>query len=94
MTIKPKKGYAVKEFWFTKKGNHLYVFTPQWPKKTKLLIKDVQPKINTQVKLMGCEKSLPYTETSNGILIDISSITIHDLKSQYVFGFQVSNVIE
>ena len=43
---------------------------------------------------MGCEKSLPFTETNNGIVIDISSITIHDLKSQYVFGFKVSNVIE
>ena len=43
---------------------------------------------------MGCEKSLPYKETNNGILIDISSINIHDLKSQYVFGFKVSNVKE
>ena len=94
MTINPKMGNAVKEFWFTKKENHLYVFTPQWPKKTKLLIKDVKTTIKTEVKLMGCEKSLPYTETSKGIIIDISSINIHDLKSHYVFGFKISNVKE
>ena len=43
---------------------------------------------------MGCEKSLPYTETSKGIIIDISSINIHDLKSHYVFGFKISNIKE
>ena len=63
-------------------------------KKMNLLIEDVKPTINTDVKLMGCERSLPYTETRNGILIDISSITIHDLKSHYVFGFKLSNIKE
>ena len=94
MTINPKKGNAVKEFWFTKKGNNLYAFAPEWPKNINILIEDVKITIKTEVKLMGCEKSLPYTETNNGIVIDISSINIHDLKSQYVFGFKVSNIIE
>ena len=56
--------------------------------------KDVKTTNKTEVKLMGCEKSLPYKETIDGIVIDISSITINDLKSQYVFGFKVSNVEE
>ena len=94
MTINPKNGNAVKEFWFTKKGNNLYAFAPEWPKNINILIEDVKTTIETEVKLMGCEKSLPYTETNNGIVIDISSINIHDLKSQYVFGFKVSNIIE
>ena len=94
MTINPKKGNAVKEFWFTKKGNNLYAFAPEWPKNINILIEDVKTTNKTEVKLMGCEKSLPYTETNNGIVIDISSITINDLKSQYVFGFKVSNIIE
>jgi alpha-L-fucosidase len=94
MTINPKMGNAVKQFWFTKKQNNLYVFAPEWPKNINILIKDVKTTNKTEVKLMGCEKSLPFTETNNGIVIDISSITIHDLKSQYVFGFKVSNVIE
>ena len=59
-----------------------------------ILIKDVKTTIMTEVKLMGCEKSLPYSETTTGIVVDISSITIHDLKSHYVFGFKVSNIKE
>ena len=72
----------------------MYAFAPEWPKNINILIEDVKTTFNTEVKLMGCEKSLPYTETNNGIIVDISSITIHDLKSQYVFGFKVSNIIE
>ena len=92
MTINPKKGNAVKEFWFTKET----ICTLLLPngRNINILIEDVKTTIETEVKLMGCEKSLPYTETNNGIIIDISSINIHDLKSQYVFGFKVSNIIE
>jgi hypothetical protein len=41
---------------------------------------------------MGCDKSLKYKETSGGIIVDISSIDIRDLKSQFVFGFKISNI--
>jgi hypothetical protein len=35
---------------------------------------------------------LPYVKTNKGIKIDVSSIGIRDLKSQFVFGFKLSNI--
>lgn len=92
MTINPKKGNAVKEFWFSQKENNLYAFAPEWPKSSYIIIKDVKPTKQTEIKLMGCEKNLPYKKIKDGIKIDISSITIHDLPSPYVFGFKISNI--
>ena len=41
---------------------------------------------------MGCEKSLPFTDLKDGIEIDISSIKINDLKTNYVYGFKISQI--
>jgi len=92
MTISPKEGNSVKEFWFTKKESNLYAFSPEWPKTKSIFIKDVKPTKETNISLMGCDKSLKYKATSEGIIIDISSIGIRDLKSQFVFGFKISNI--
>ena len=92
MTINPKNGNAIKEFWFTLKDKNLYFFSPEWPKDESIIIKDITPTKYTKVKLMGCEKSLPFTDLKDGIEIDISSIKINDLKTNYVYGFKISQI--
>ena len=92
MTIDPKEGDAVKEFWFSQKEGNLYAFSPEWPKTSSIVIKEVVPSSKTIVTLMGCDKELPYVKTAKGIKIDISSIGIRDLKTQFVFGFKLSNI--
>ena len=92
MTINPKEDHAVKEFWFTQKESNLYAFSPEWPKTKSIFIKDVKPTKETNISLMGCDKSLKYNETSDGIVVDISPIGIRDLKSKFVFGFKISNI--
>jgi len=92
MTINPKNGNAIKEFWFTLKDKNLYFFSPEWPKDESIIIKDITPTKYTNVKLMGCEKSLPFTDLKDGIEIDISSIKINDLKTNYVYGFKISQI--
>jgi len=92
MTISPKEGNAVKEFWFTQKGDNVYAFSPEWPKSSEILIKDIKVTKKTEVKLMGYDNVLPFKKTADGILVDISSIGIRDLKSQFVFGFKISNI--
>ena len=92
MTINPKNGKEIKEFWFTLKDKNLYFFSPEWPKDESIIIKDITPTKYTKVKLMGCEKSLPFTDLKDGIEIDISSIKINDLKTNYVYGFKISQI--
>ena len=91
MTIDPKPGDSVKEFWFTQKENNLYAFSPEWPSSSNIVIDDVVSTSDTKVVLMGCDKSLPFTQNENGISVDISSINFKDFKSQFVFGFKISN---
>ena len=92
MTIDPKPGDSVKEFWFTQKDNDLFAFSPEWPSKSQFTIKDAVATSDTKVTLMGCDKVLPYTQTEEGITVDISSINFRDFKSQFVFGFKLSNI--
>ena len=94
MTIDPKEGDAVKEFWFSQNKNNLFAFAPEWPETETIFIKDVVPTKQTKVTLMGCDKELKYKKTSKGIKIDLSKIAFSDLKSQFVFGFKISNINE
>ena len=91
MTIDPKEGDSVKEFWFTQKNNNVYAFAPEWPKKDKIFIKDIIITKETKVSLMSNSFALPFVQKEDGIEIDISSIKLWDLKSQFVFGFKISN---
>lgn len=92
MTINPKEGNAVKEYWFTQKDSNVYAFSPEWPKTSTITISDINPSEKTVVTLMGCSKELKFKKSQDGIEIDISEIGIRDLKSEYVYGFKISNV--
>ncbi len=92
MTIQPKEGNAVKEFYFTRKGNTLYALSPQWPSSDKILIRNVEAGIYTKVSLLGCSKELPYIRKDDGIEINISSLGMHDVKVQHMHTFRLTDV--
>lgn len=94
MTIHPKEGNAVKEFYFTSKGNNLYAFSPRWPSDSKIFIEDVVPGNNTKVSLLGCSKNLLFTSKNSGIEIDISSIGINDVAVQHMHVFKITGIRE
>jgi len=92
MTIHPKEGNAVKEFYFTMKGNNLHAFSPRWPSENKIFIEEVNPGNNTKVSMLGCKKELPFTTKNGGIEIDISSIGINDLAVEHMHVFRITDI--
>lgn len=92
MTIHPKPGNAVKEFYFTWKENTLYAISPHWPRDSKIFISDVVVGDNSTATLLGCDKSLTMERKNGGVEIDISSIGINDLPCNYMFTFRISGI--
>ena len=92
MTIDPKPGNAVKEFYFTKNKDVLYAISPLWPDRDKIFIKDVKIAKNSTASLLGCEKTLPMTAKNGGVEIDISSIGINDVAVMYLFTFRITGI--
>ena len=54
-TVDPDPGYAVKEVFFTKKGNNVYAILPRYPK-NKIVLKDIQTTGRTKITLLGSDK--------------------------------------
>jgi len=92
LTLDPKEGCAVKEFFFTKKGNTLYAFSPQFPSSEKIFIRDVKADSDTKVSLLGCAKQLPFEVKDGGMEIDISSIGINDISVTHMHAFKLTGV--
>ena len=92
MTINPREGNAVKEFYFTRKGMDLYAFSPRWPSVDKIFIKDVEVRKGTKVSLLGSSARLPVTAKKGGIEIDISQVGINDVKVQHMHVFKITEV--
>ena len=92
LTLTPREGNAVKEFFFTKKGNTLYAISPKFPSSDIIFIKDVQPGSDTKVSLLGCAKQLPFESKNGGIEIDISSIGINDVQVSHMPAFKLTEV--
>ena len=92
MTINPRPGNAVKEFWFTSKGRDLYALTPGWPKSDKIFIDNLLLSKQSKIQLLGCEKTLKWKRRNGGVEIDLSNISIHDLSCQHISTFKLCDV--
>lgn len=92
MTITPKPGNAVKMFYFTKKGNHLYALSPKWPKGDTIFINELSIGKNASASLLGCDKTLPLKSKNGGVEIDISSIGINDISCTYLYTFKITGI--
>ena len=57
-TVDPDPGYAVKEVFFTKKGNNVYAILPRYPK-NKIVLKDIQTKVQWKQKGNDIEVIMP-----------------------------------
>ncbi|MDN5217475.1 alpha-L-fucosidase [Fulvivirgaceae bacterium BMA12] len=90
-TVNPEPGKAVKELFFTSKGNDLYAISPKYPK-GKLIIKGVKPSKNTKVTLLGYEGELSYIKEGKKMIVDVPFLTFDELPCQHAWTFKISNV--
>lgn len=91
LTINPDKGFAVKEFFFTKKGTSLYAISPRLPMKD-FLIKNIKTEKNAKISMLGHKENLQWTQTKEGILVSMPNLDFNNLKCKHAFTFKISNV--
>jgi len=89
-TVDPQPGYAVREAFFTTKGNDLYVITPGWPKED-LLIRNLQLTSNSNISLLGTDLTLECEKSGEDLLIKIPSLKQELLPCNYAYVFKISS---
>lgn len=91
MTCDPEPGHAVKECWFTRKGDTLFALTPGWPRMEVMTVRDVVTTTTTRICLIGCEKKILWKQVGDNVKIDLRNIGIHDLPCEYIYTFEITN---
>ena len=93
MTIDPRPGQAVKELFFTRKGNTLYAISPGWPKTGLLEVNGVVTSADTTVSLLGSDAILNYRQEGDNLVIELDSVGIHDLpECGHMYTFKITGV--
>jgi alpha-L-fucosidase len=89
-TVEPAPGKAVKEIFFTSKGEDLYAIVPEYPK-GKLVIRDLQPRSGSKVTLLGYQPALTYRYKDGNLEIDVPYLTIDELPCYHAWCFKISH---
>lgn len=88
-TIDPEPGYAVREVFFTSKGDDIYAIVPTWPKET-LTIRDLKIKGSASVQLLGTDLKLTSTQKGRDLVIQVPVLTVDELPCKYAYTFKIS----
>lgn len=74
---------------YTTKGSDLYAIAIEYPQ-DELVLEIEQPKENTIVRMLGCEKILPWKYENGKMIIDTTPLKYNDLKSDAAWVFKIS----
>ena len=74
---------------YTTKGDDLYAIAIDYPQ-DELVLEIPQPKENTVVTMLGCEKVLPWKYEDGKMIIDTTPLKYNDLKSDAAWTFKIS----
>ena len=75
---------------YTTKGDDLYAIAIEFPQ-DELVLEIPQPKDNTVVRMLGCEKILPWRYEDGKMIIDTTPLKYNDLKSDAAWTFVIRN---
>jgi alpha-L-fucosidase len=88
-TVDPQPGYAVREAFFTKKGEEIFAIVPGWPEED-LLIRDLEVAPGTEIHLLGTDLKIDYEQKGKNLLIKIPAIEEAKLPCDYAYSFKIS----
>ena len=91
-TIHPEPGYAVKEVFFTKKGNDVYAILPQYPKPT-VILKGIKVTNKTRISMLGLDKKIVWKQKGEDIVITVPSLYYDEMPCNYAWTLKLENVI-
>jgi alpha-L-fucosidase len=90
-TVNPDPGMAVKEMFFTKKGNIVYAILPKLTDKA-VIINDISVSTGTKVTLVGSNKKFKWKKDGNGIIVAIPVLSITEIPFQEAYVLRISEV--
>lgn len=90
-TVNPDNGMAIKEIFFTQKGESLYCICPVFPEK-KLIVKDVQLKLDSKISMLGEEGSLKWKKSGDNIIIEMPDINPSKMPCEFAWTFKLDGV--
>jgi alpha-L-fucosidase len=88
-TVNPDPGDAVKEVFFTTKGDALYAILPTWGKDGKIQLKDVALN-GRKVTLLETGENLDASQTANGTEITMPAFDSTRIKSRHAWVVKIS----
>lgn len=88
LTVDPDPGYAVREVFFTRKGNAVYAILPKWPRSGKIILKDV-PTSGKTITLLETGEQLRVRPKGNNAEVTLPAFNPDKIKSQYAFVLKI-----
>jgi alpha-L-fucosidase len=87
----PKNGNAVKQAFFTRKGETLYAITVGWPGK-QFTVKDVTTAGKPKVSLLGYDGTLQCHLKGSNLVIDLPDLGPESLPTRYAYTLKLEGV--
>jgi len=91
LTLSPREGEAVKEIFFTRKGETLYAITPTLPV-GEFVVRGVTLEKNGEISLLGHGETLAWRQSGGDVIIELPEIRQSRLPSDLAFVFRMTNV--
>jgi alpha-L-fucosidase len=89
---KPKNGHAVKQVFFTSKGDAVYAITPGWPGETLVLRGVHGSKRDTEVHMLGLDRPLAWSQKGDDLLIQLPPFGPGESPSRYAWAFKLTAI--
>jgi len=86
---KPKGDLAVKQMFFTRKGETLYAITAGWPGK-ELVIRNLRAKPGAAVSLLGVEGTLRHRAAGRDLVIETPSLAVDEAPCRHAYSFKIT----
>ena len=81
-------GQAVKQVFFTRKGDTLYAITAGWPGR-RLVIRDVETPADVEVTMLGVPGRLRATREGRNLVIETPALGPEEAPCRYAYAFKI-----
>ena len=89
-TVEQQAGYAVREIFFTQKGNDLYAVTPTYPK-GELVIRDYTAPVGVAVTMLGVDGELKFKQSGKDFVVEVPYLTVDELPCLNAWTFKIED---
>ncbi|MHC4996872.1 MAG: alpha-L-fucosidase [Planctomycetota bacterium] len=94
MSVQPRPGQAVKECYFTAKGETVYAMLPLWPDDGRFVVRDIRVGAGAKVTLLGAEDTLGFMKKGDGVEVDLSKVNPTKLPSGVVYVLKIEGTLD